>query len=345
MMRKVKNWTIDEQAQFLKCIGELLERGYSVAEAVESSSYYMPIYRLDDIKACYSSLKGGETFFDNLLGLKFDQQVISFVYFAEKHGGFATAFQDASKMIQNKQDTIRKMKKIFAYPLFLLFFTLILLFFVQSMLIPRFNTIFSTMDIDKNIFMYFVQIFGYLFPSLLFLLIVVIGFLSFYYYRSFRKLPLLEQMNILANIPIIGKYVTQYYSYILTLQLSYLLSSGFSIYESLLFFQENKQQRLYAEIGVQVISQLKKGIRLENAFSSFDFLEKELMRIIQHGQENGKLDQELYYFGIHCLNQMEEKLNKTLKLIQPFMFSIIGVLIISIYLSVLLLMFQLLNGL
>ena len=345
MRKKIRKWSIPEQAQFLKCLGELLDRGYSVAEAVQSSSYYMPPHRLEDIKTCYGSLKGGESFFDNLLQLNFDQQVISFVFFAEKHGGFATAFQDASKMIQNKQDAIKKIKKILTYPLFLLFFTFILFFFVQSVLIPRFNRIFISMDIDKNIFMYFVQGFGYLVPLLIIFLFILLCSATFYYYFYFRKLNLMVRMNLLATVPIVGKYVVQYYSYILTLQLSYLLSSGFSMYESLLFFQDNKQQRLYAEVGWKVISELKKGVRLEKAFDSMEFLDKELFRIIQHGQENGKLDQELYYFGNYCMTQMEESINKTMKFIQPIMYSFIGVLIISIYLSVLLPMFQLLNGL
>ena len=66
------------------------------------------------------------------------------------------------------------------------------------------------------------------------------------------------------------------------------------------FFLENKEQKLYSQIGEITISQLKKGVRLEQAFASFDFLEKELLQIIQHGQENGKLDQEFYYFGNYC---------------------------------------------
>ncbi|MEM5598737.1 hypothetical protein AAHB53_24965 [Niallia circulans] len=111
MMKNNHAWSNIEQAKFLKCIGELLDRGYSMAEAVQSSRYYMPDRRLEDINACYGSLKGGESFFENLVRFNFDYQVISFVYFAERHGGFASAFQDASRMIQNKQDTIRKLKK------------------------------------------------------------------------------------------------------------------------------------------------------------------------------------------------------------------------------------------
>ncbi|WP_226793395.1 competence type IV pilus assembly protein ComGB [Bacillus sp. B1-b2] len=345
MKRKAKSWSLMEQSQFLKCLGELLDRGYSVAEAVQSATYYMPPKRVEDIKACYGSLKGGDSFFDNLTRLNFDQQVISFVFFAEKHGGFSSAFQDASKMIQNKYETVGNMKKLLSYPLFLLFFTFILLFFVQSILIPRFNSIFASMDLESNFFMKIVQVFHFLLPFCFFCILICFLLIILYYYLHFQKLAVMKRINLLVGLPVIGSYVMQYYSYIFTLQLSYLLASGFSMYESLLFFQENKQQRLYAEVGATIIFQLRKGVKLEKALNSVEFLDKELSRIIQHGQENGKLDQELYYYGSHCLKQMEENLSKTMKMIQPALYTFIGVLIISIYLSVLLPMFQLLNGL
>ncbi|WP_400242357.1 competence type IV pilus assembly protein ComGB [Niallia sp. JL1B1071] len=344
MMKRNKEWTNLEQARFLKCIGELLDRGYSMAEAVQSSRYYMPECRMEDINACYGSLKGGETFFENLVRLNFDHQVISFVYFAEKHGGFATAFQDASKMIQHKQDTIKKLRRILSYPLFLLLFTFVLFFFVQSILIPKFNSIFLTMNINKNFFLLFVQLIGKIIPFLFAFLLLLLISSFFYYYLYFRKLDIIVQMNLLARIPYIGKIVRRYFSYLLSLQLSYLLSSGFSIYECLQFFEENKEQRLYSQIGIIAISQLKKGVRLDQAFMLFDFFDKELLQIIQHGQENGKLDQEFYYYGNHCLMQIEENIQKTMKVLQPTLYSVVGILIVSIYLSVLMPMFQLLDG-
>lgn len=344
MMKRNKRWTNLEQANFLKCIGELLERGYSMSEAVQSSRFYMPDCRMEDINACYGSLKGGDSFFENLVKLNFDHQVISFVYFAEKHGGFAMAFQDASKMIHNKQETIKKLRKILSYPLFLLLFTFVLFFFVQSILIPKFNSIFLTMNINKNFFLLFVQSIGNVIPFL-FALVLLLAVSSFlYYYLYFRKLDIIIQMNLLARVPYIGKMVRRYFSYLLSLQLSYLLSSGFSIYECLQFFEENKEQRLYSQIGRIAISRLKKGVRLDQAFMSFDFLDKELLQIIQHGQENGKLDQEFYYFGNHCFMQIEENIQKTMKVLQPTLYSVVGILIVSIYLSVLMPMFQLLDG-
>ncbi|GKU81173.1 competence type IV pilus assembly protein ComGB [Niallia sp. NCCP-28] len=342
-MRKNK-WSLDEQAMFLMNIGELLERGYSLAEAVQSTLYYLPFYKQEEIRACIGSLQGGESFYENLIKLQFNVQLISYVFFAEKHGGFATAFQDAGSMMTSRQQTVAKLKKILYYPLFLMAFTAVLFVFVQQILLPKFTALFLSMDLKRNLFMLFIIGAGKIFPILCIILLLLCIALLFYYHLKIKKMDSMTKSRLYTKIPFIGSYFSLYYTHTITQQLSYLLSGGFSIYESLQFFQQNKQQPLYKEVGAFVIEQLKTGERLEIAFEALAFLEKELMRILKHGQENGKLDQELAFFSTFCINTLEKKINKTIKVVQPCLYGFVGLLIISIYLAVLLPMFQLLDG-
>lgn len=86
------------------------------------------------------------------------------------------------------------------------------------------------------------------------------------------------------------------------------------------------------------------GEKLESILASFPFFEKEFPMIIKHGQENGKLEQELLFFSEHCMVNMEERIEKSLKMIQPMLYLFIGLLVVSMYLAILLPMFQLLEG-
>lgn len=343
MMKKTK-WSLEEQAIFLISIGELLARGYTLAEGVQSTLYYLPFNKQEEVRACIGSLQGGESFHENLIKLQFNVQLISYVFFAEKHGGFATAFQDAGSMITSRQETIAKLKKILYYPLFLMTFTAVLFGFVQQILLPKFTALFLSMDIKRNLFMLFIIGVGKMLPIIFFVVLLFFVALLLYYHLKIKKMDSMTKSKLYANIPLIGSYFSLYYTHTITQQLSYLLSGGFSIYESLQFFQQNKQQPLYKEMGTFVIEQLKTGERLETAFEAIVFLEKELMRILKHGQKNGKLDQELAFFSNFCINTLEKKINKTIKMVQPCLYGFVGLLIISIYLAVLLPMFQLLDG-
>lgn len=74
------------------------------------------------------------------------------------------------------------------------------------------------------------------------------------------------------------------------------------------------------------------------------FFEKEFPMIVKHGQENGKLEQELLFFSRHCIKIMEEMIQKRLSTIQPILYIIIGFLVVSMYLAILLPMFHLLDS-
>lgn len=341
---KTTKWSLDEQAMFLMNIGELLERGYSLAEGVQSTLYYLPFNRQEEVRACIGALQGGESFYEILIKLQFNAQLISYVFFAEKHGGFAAAFQDAGSMMTSRQETVAKLKKILYYPLFLIAFTAVLFIFVQQILLPKFSALFLSMDLKRNLFMMLIIGAGKVLPILLGMLLLLAIALWCYYQLKIKKMDSMAKSTLYTKTPFIGSYFSLYYTHTITQQLSYLLSGGFSIYESLQFFQQNKQQPLYQEIGTFVIEQLKTGERLETAFEAVAFLEKELMRILKHGQENGKLDQELAFFSNFCIHTLEKRINKTMKLVQPCLYGFVGLLIISIYLAVLLPMFQLLDG-
>lgn len=123
-----------------------------------------------------------------------------------------------------------------------------------------------------------------------------------------------------------------------------MFSGGLSVIDALNVFENNNQEPFSAELGREIKRSLSTGLDLDRAISSFPFFEEELCRIIKNGQDNGKLDQELFFYSRNCLLQLEEKTDRAMRIVQPVLYTIIGLLIISLYLAVLLPMFQLLQG-
>lgn len=344
MIMKFTKWPVKEQAMFLKRIGELLERGYPLAEAVESILYYLPQRRREEIGLCLLQLKEGYSFYKILTFLQFDSYLIGYVYFSEQHGGVARAFQDGSRMIIKRHDDLDKLKRLFFYPILLLIITLILFIFVDQILIPQFSSLFQSMDISKNFFMHVVILFGKSLPIMLYCFLFLVTSLILYYYFIFRKFTKIEQKRILVGIPIIGGFFSLFYTHYVSVQLSYLLSSGLSILEGLTLFERNNYQPFYKDLGHWVINGLKSGDKFEDVISDIKIFERDLTQIIRHGQENGKLDEELLFYSNYCLRMLEEKTDRMMKKVQPCLYSLIGLLIVSIYLAVLLPMFHLLNN-
>ncbi|WP_442594890.1 competence type IV pilus assembly protein ComGB [Neobacillus sp. D3-1R] len=340
-----KKWSLLEQGQFLKKTGELLARGYSYSEAVESLLYQLPVCRHHELEIGLEKLKSGQPLYTVFADLKFQKDLIGYIYFANKHGDMIEALSEGSKMILNKNSNYQKLRKALFYPIFLFMMTIILFFFVQKTLLPQYFNLYDSMDLKMNVFTKIIAATGTLLPqiSIYFLIFHVILLLS--YFLFFTKLPILKQRLILLKMPVLGKLLrliqTQYFS----LQLGYLLSGGLSVYEALQLFESAPRNVFYKNIGKVITEKLKQGSNLPEIIMNMNVFEKELPIVLLHGQSNGKIDKELLFFSQNCLMKLEEKIEKGIKLLQPILYGVVGILVVSMYLSVMLPMFRMLDGL
>ncbi|MDZ5471017.1 competence type IV pilus assembly protein ComGB (plasmid) [Bacillus sp. 31A1R] len=341
---KRRNWTLQEQAYFLRKVGELLERGYPLAEAIDSIKYHIKKIRKEEMIKSLNKLKEGHPFHEILLELNFNKTLVGFVYFAEQHGGLALALKDGSDMMLKRRDDLQKLKQIIYYPLMLIFITFLLFLFIENVLLPRFSVLFQSMNLPQNFFTKLIYLFGTFLPIIFLLITLLFASSLSYYYFNFRKLCPIKQKTHISSIPVIGPFYRLICSHYFTVQLSYLLGGGLSVLEALNLFEKQEKQPFDQAIGREMKRKLSTGLKFEEIIQEYTFFEKELPLVIKHGQENGKLEQELFFFSKHCLSVFQNKTDSGLKIIQPILFSFIGILIVSMYLAILLPMFHMLKG-
>ncbi len=344
MMMKHHKWSVNEQASFLKRTGELLARGYPIAEAIESIALQLPSKRKEELNGCLVELKDGLPFHDVLNNLRFNKDLIGYVYFAEQHGSFADALLEGSALALLKDKDVRKLIKLLQYPMLLIFITGFLFIFVENTLLPKFTSLFTSLGLEANFFTKVIYAFDQYFPIFIGLLIGIFMMTAIYYFLIFRKLTILQQRIQLVRIPIVGRILKLLFTHYFSIQLSFLLSGGISVSEALLLFEKNLRQPFYSQLALVIKSKLVTGEKLETILGTFSFFEKEFPMIVKHGQENGKLEQELLFFSKHCVTNMEEMIEKSFKTIQPILYLFIGFLVVSMYLAILLPMFHLLDG-
>lgn len=341
---KKRKWSVNEQAAFLKRIGELLARGYPIAAAIESISLHLPKSRKEELYDCLVELKRGLPFHDALDKLGFHKDLIGYVYFAEQHGSFAEALLEGSSLAQLKNKDLHKLITLLQYPFVLILITGFLFVFVENTLLPRFTTLFTSLGLEENFFTKVIYTFDHYFPVFIETLLVLLFLTAIYYFFIFRKYSILKQRKLLVQIPIAGRILKLLFTHYFSIQLSFLLSGGISVSEALILFEQNEKQPFYSELGKTIKLKLVTGEKLETIIATFSFFEKEFPMIVKHGQENGKLEQELLFFSKHCVSNMEEIIEKSLKTIQPILYLFIGLLVVSMYLSILLPMFHLMDG-
>lgn len=271
-MMKHRKWKINEQAGFLKRIGELLMRGYPIADAIESLSFQLPPYKKAELKECLISLNNGLTFYDVLSNLKFNEEMVGYVYFAEKHGSFAEALLEASSLALKKENEKHKLMKLLQYPFILMAITGLLFVFVEKILLPRFTTLFHSLNLEANFFTTIVVSFGTYFPILLIFSFTMFFLAALYYLIIFRNIPILLQKAQLVRIPLLGRCLKLLYTHYFSIQLSFLLSGGMSFFEALILFETNRRQLFYSKLAEEIKLKLMAGEKLESILPSFPFL-------------------------------------------------------------------------
>ncbi|MFP5109236.1 competence type IV pilus assembly protein ComGB [Neobacillus sp. C211] len=341
---KRSKWSVNEQANFLRRTGELLARGYPIALAIESIALQLPSKRKEDLNGCLEELKKGLPFHDALNNLGFNKDLVGYVYFAEQHGSFADALLEGSDLALLKDKDLHKLLKLLQYPMVLLVITGFLFIFIENTLLPKFTTLFSSLGLEANFFTNVIYAFDQYFPTVIGTLLLILIMGAAYYLLFFRKLSVLKQRSQLVRIPFVGRILKLLFTHYFSIQLSFLLSGGLSVSEALQLFEQNLRHPFYSHLAKTIKTKLITGEKLETILASLSFFEKEFPMIVKHGQENGKLEQELLFFSKHCVTNMEEMIEKRLTTIQPILYIFIGFMVVSMYLAILLPMFHLLDG-
>ncbi|MGE7601239.1 competence type IV pilus assembly protein ComGB [Peribacillus sp. NPDC097675] len=342
--RPKSKWTLKEQAVFIAKLGELLAHGYPLAEAIHFLEFQESKKKSGDFNRAIEDLRSGHPLHQVLTNLKFHPELVSFIFYGEQYGDLDRALKEGGLYWKKRTEDTEKVKKLMVYPIFLFFFVSIVFYVLQSVLLPKFQTIFFTMNVKQNLILNLLAASSGILPTIPFILLVLLLFCYLFKQFWFDKLCPLRQRRLLLKIPLAGPFFKLYETYFFASQFSGLLAGGLSINQSIKLFSINQQQPFYQKLCSIIKDDLMEGRSLEVIFQEQPYFDKNLSIITANGQKYGRLDSELLHYSRFLLEKIEERMNTIMKIIQPLLFSLIGLLIISIYLAVLLPMFSLLDG-
>ncbi|WP_226667454.1 competence type IV pilus assembly protein ComGB [Metabacillus litoralis] len=343
-MKTKRRWGLKEQAFFLKRLSSMLDKGYTLSEALNFLYVNESSKRKDDLLTCLSQLSAGHSFRYTLSNLHFHKDVLSYLYFAEQHGDLEFALRECSEILSKKVTHIEKLGKILRYPIFLIFTVSFILSIVQAVITPQFEQLYDSMNIETSFFSRTLLV---VFASLKWVgigSVIFIVYIIFYYLVFYRKKSVETQMKLVSKIPILRKVVSMLHSYFFALQLSNLLRGGLSTFESLKIFETQTILPFFKAEADYLIRKLKTGEQLHQMIKSRGYYEPELSLVILHGQANGQLARELYMYSQILLEKLENQIVKTITIIQPVIYAFVGIIVLFVYLSMLLPMYKMMEN-
>ncbi|WP_181294715.1 competence type IV pilus assembly protein ComGB [Heyndrickxia sporothermodurans] len=342
-MKRKNRIPIKTQGMFLSRIGEMLENGFTLAEAIDFLDHLDSTASLHSQKML-KDLQNGIPFYEVLSQRNFDKKACTQLYFADKHGNLSNVLVEAGGYLIKKHQDRLTFLKLLQYPVILIFLLIFVLLLLKNFLLPQFEILYSSMNYRPtkivSIFIYLMNNAQFFIGCILSLFIIF----SLLIYYALNKKTSIQKATLISKIPIVRFYYKLFTCQFLAREWSYLLQGGFSIIEILEMMRSQSFRPLIREIAEKIRIDLTTGLSFSHSLSDMAFLDQQFITVTIHGEKNGRLDHELLFYSKYCLLRMEENIQKIFRILQPIMFIFIGCMIIAVYLSILLPMFEMIDS-
>ncbi|KGP72981.1 competence type IV pilus assembly protein ComGB [Pontibacillus yanchengensis] len=331
---------LQKQQRFLRRLSLLIGRGYSLVSALEVLQYDTQQEVL--VISIKEGLLSGESLDQVLSKHGFSKYVISYLYFSKAYGNLQHALDQSADLLEKQQDFMIKGKKALQYPAVLLFIMLTLLTFVKTHLLPSFINLFSSMNINESDLLHTVRWMDRFLYGFIFLIITLILCIVIWKITS-RNISLQNRLKIYQNIPICKTFLQKQTTFLFAFHMSSLLSIGLPIQKCLLIIKAQNHFPILSWYAQSLYKGLSEGQRFHTLISNQVLFEKNLSTIIQRNQYDGNLELDLNIYAQWMMEEIQSIIHKILNWVQPSLFLFLGVLIMVIYASIMMPLFQWMN--
>lgn len=291
----------------------------------------------------------GESFSSALekQGEFFPQLLINMVKSAEMMGDLEGALDEMSKYYENIEKTKRDMISAVSYPSVVLVFSIAIISFILTYVIPKFVDVYETSGVEmNNLTALVLKLSNWLslnFYTLFVCLLLIVVLFRFVYkkVRIFRKYV----QKIVMKIPIIGKIVIYNEIALFSKTFSSLSKAEVPLTDSLNVLCKITNNETYKELLTETINNLIKGNKMSETFKDNKYIPEVCYYMIVTGEETSELPTMLEKVSTFYEELRTTLLNTIKNFIEPVMIALLAFIVGGIILAVVIPMFGLYSGL
>lgn len=271
----------------------------------------------------------------------FDDIYIGLVRAGEESGELEKTLQRISVLL-TKQDRLRsKIISTLAYPVFVMILAMLVTILMLTFVFPAFKGMYDQMGADlpmiTKIFMtsgLFLRANWYLIP----LIFLSVG--AFFYYLFTWDVTRRQIDNVGLKIPVFEKFLrfTSISNFIMIMRVAF--EAGIPLVDSLILANYTVKNIILRESLKKATVQVQYGSSLSAALKDASVFPGLVMCMIATGEEAGSLTEMLEQTGDYIDEQIDRVVEILSKLFEPFLFVIIGGIVLVLGLSLYLPLFQ-----
>ncbi len=324
--------SLKKQKEILDNVSIFLNRGYSIYECFNLLKFRF------NLQSYIEDLEEGCLLSEILSKNNYDRDILLVIEIAEKSGNLKLGVEKAHLIIKQKIENKNQVLELIKYPLLLAVILILALGFVSLFLIPQFQKIYDSFGMELSIGIKLIFIGIRSLPIVI--LLIAIAIILFIIYL--KAVTYEKRIQILIKNKYIKKYYLKIYNQIFVINIHNLLMMGLRIDEILVILKQQDYNKLLKVESVRILNELSEGKLLYETIQN-EFYSNELILIIKDGETYSTLVHSLENYTIFIEKTNQDQAKKLIFMIQPVFYGIFGILIIILYTSIFVPMFQMME--
>lgn len=332
----------DDVISFLGQMAIMVETGVAVAEALEScqNKSNSPGFAsaLEDV---ISKVQGGATL-SAALGNHprvFSTLLVSLVRASEASGTLGLMLRRASEFLSAERDLKKKIRGAVAYPIGMFCFAICVAVFLLAFVLPRFAAIYAGKEkalpaLTRVLMGLSTGITTHAIYVIVAVACVAAGCVLYFRHPKGRRF--VSWVKIRA--PIIGSMFRQNYLVRSLRTLGTMIETNVAMLEAIELTRATCGNVFYAEMFVDVQSELTQGKQLSETLSKGSLIQRPIVQMIRAGERSGQLGAVLDRVARHCEAELAVSVKTMTALIEPliiaFLGGVVGTLVIALLLPI-----------
>jgi type IV pilus assembly protein PilC len=316
----------------------MLESGVPVATALGTIADDIENPSLQKIiKDVLTKVNKGEPFSAGIAEYPkvFNKITIAMILAGETSGNLPDALKRLAQYYDGRDKFSKKIKVALAYPIFVLFFIILLVVFMMAFIIPRFKMIFEQLGGELPAFTrMFMNGYDTIVHNLVYILgtlFIVIFSFSWTYNKTLKGHIFFSKKFL--GIPLLGKLIKYAFVAMFCKTMAALLNAGVSVLEVFTILSTMSNNDVIKAAVTKTRERIVEGSGISASMVSVNFFPTMVNKMIQVGEESGSLPSMLERTAEFYERKVDTMLTALLSLLEPIMIVTVGSVVLLVVLA------------
>ncbi|MCK8825279.1 type II secretion system F family protein [Fuchsiella alkaliacetigena] len=347
-LRQFQKVNLQDLALFCRQLATMIDAGLTLVRALSILAEQISKNKLKEaINSVRENVEGGMAFSEALAEEDhiFPQLFISMIRAGEVGGVLDEILNEMADHFERENNLNQQITSALVYPIVIMLVAMGVIIFLVAVVLPTFVDMFAGLDIILPLPTRILMLFSWFLINYWYLILISIITMIYGVYRYYQSRAGRRKIdNLLLQLPLIGDLIIKVSIARFSKTFSVLISNGVTILKSFEVVSGIMNNKVIAEKMMEAQQSISKGQSITLPFMQDDLFPSMVLQMIRVGEESGDLDVMLAKVADFYEQEVEYKIETMVSLIEPAMILFLGVIVGGIVISVMMPMFELMQG-